>query len=171
MSDPSLPRPRVADAIFWGGLLAGILDISAACAFWAVRAGTAPQRIFQSVASGLLGREAFQGGWTTAGLGLLLHFFIATTAAAVFALASTRFPVLIRRAVLAGLAYGVAVYFFMSYVVLPLSAFNRASSFSLFLFLNGLVTHMLCVGLPIALATRFAARPPREGSSTAAFAS
>jgi hypothetical protein len=161
----------VADAIFWGGLAAGVLDISAACAFWGLRAGATPQRIFQSVASGLLGREAFQGGWTTAGLGLVLHFFIATTAAAVFALASTRLPFLIRKPVLSGLAYGVGVYLFMTYVVLPLSAFNRASSFNLFLFLNGLVTHMLCVGLPIALATRYSARPGGTGPSTAAFAS
>jgi hypothetical protein len=96
----------------------------------------------------------------TAGLGLFLHFFIATTAAAVYVLASLRIPALVRHAVPCGLAYGVAVYFFMTYVVLPLSAFpGGRGGFSWLLFLNGILVHALCVGLPIAWATRRAARP------------
>ena len=44
--------------------------------------------MLQAIASGLLGREAFSGGWWTASLGLGLHFLIATSAAALYALAS-----------------------------------------------------------------------------------
>jgi hypothetical protein len=50
--------------------------------------GTRPGsiRIRQSIASGLLGRHAFAGGWQTAALGVLLHFFIAFVIVLVFVL-------------------------------------------------------------------------------------
>jgi hypothetical protein len=51
-----------------------------------------------------------------------------------------------------GLAFGVAVYFFMREVVLPPSA-GRRGSFAW----GGMVGHAFCVGLPIALAARSAA--------------
>jgi hypothetical protein len=54
-----------------------------------------------------------------------------------------------------GLAFGVCVYLFMNYVVLPLSAFpGRSNAFSPSAFLHGVIGHALLVGLPIALLTR-----------------
>jgi len=61
--------------------------------------------------------------------------------------------VLKTRAVLFGLLYGTAVYFFMNYLVLPLSAVAHGQ-FHLGLFLNGVIGHALLVGLPIALCAR-----------------
>jgi uncharacterized membrane protein YagU involved in acid resistance len=113
-----------------------------------------PIQVLQYIASGALGKSAFQGGLATAALGAAFHFLIAWVAAAVFVLASGRFEMLKTRAVPAGLFYGAAVYFFMNYVVLPLSAV-AASTFQLGLFLNGVIGHALFVGLPISL---FAAR-------------
>jgi uncharacterized membrane protein YagU involved in acid resistance len=86
-------------------------------------------------------------------LGTLLHFFIAFVAAAVYVLASAWMPVLKSEAVLFGLLFGAAVYFFMNYLVLPLSAVAH-SPFSLGLFLNGVIGHAVFVGLPIALYAR-----------------
>lgn len=152
-------RPRAFETIVYGGLVVGVLDITDAIVFWWVRNGVSPTRILQSVASGLLGDAAREGGWATALLGLLLHFLIAFAVAAVYYGASQRLPQLVRRAVLSGLAYGVAVYFVMTYVVLPLSAFpQRASSFALAPFLNGIIGHALFVGLPVALIARRSAR-------------
>jgi len=74
-------------------------------------------------------------------------------AAAVFVLATRRSEILKTHAVLAGLLYGTAVYFFMNYLVLPLSAV-AASTFHLGLFLNGVIGHALFVGLPISLFAR-----------------
>jgi uncharacterized membrane protein YagU involved in acid resistance len=71
-------------------------------------------------------------------------------AAAVFVLASRRLETLKTHAVLAGLLYGAAVYFFMNYLVLPLSAV-AAGTFQLGLLLNGVIGHALFVGLPISL--------------------
>jgi len=49
-----------------------------------------------------------------------------------------------------GLAYGIAVYLFMKYVVLPLSAVTRLTPFDP----AAMIGHALLVGLPIALFAR-----------------
>jgi hypothetical protein len=144
---------RAVRAIGLAGLLAGTLDILAAFVVYGLR-GAKPLGILQSVASGLVGRTAaYGGGGKTAALGLALHFFIATSAAAVYYAASRRLDVLVKHAVFSGIAYGVAVWLFMNFVVIPLSAIGRWPT------INGLaavivVVHMVCVGLPIALVVR-----------------
>jgi len=139
-------------AIFWGGLVAGTLDaVDGVIAFGTQ--GLNPIQVLQYIASGALGKAAFQGGLATAALGAALHFSIAWVAAAVFVSAARRLEVLKTHAVLAGLLYGSAVYFFMNYFVLPLSAV-AASTFQLGLFLNGVIGHSLFVGLPISLFAR-----------------
>src|SRR6478736_427726 len=86
---PSNPTSSSAFlAIFWGGLACGVFDITQACVGYGIQNHLPPQRIFQSVASGLLGPKAFQGGAKTAALGLALHFFIAFSWAAGYYVAS-----------------------------------------------------------------------------------
>jgi hypothetical protein len=141
-----------AQAIFWGGLVAGILDaVDGVIAFGTQ--GLNPIQVLQYIASGALGKSAFQGGLATAALGAAIHFSIAWAAAAVFMLATRRLEILKTYAVPAGLLYGAAVYFFMNYLVLPLSAV-AARTFHLGLFLNGVIGHALFVGLPISLFAR-----------------
>ena len=152
----SFGRPRAFDAIVYGGLVAGVLDLLAASINAYLR-GTSPVRVWQYVASGLLGPASYSRGYRSVLLGVLCHFLIAFGAAAVFFFASLRFPILIRRAVIFGVFYGVVVYFFMSRVVVPLSA-ARTFPFSLQQLITGLVIHIVCVGLPIALLTRRAWR-------------
>jgi hypothetical protein len=130
-------------AILWGGLAAGTGDSILALVLYRVRL----TRIYQSVASGLLGQDAFSGGLGTAALGCALHFTIATAAAAAYVVASRGIPLLRQRAVPCGLAFGVAVYFFMKYLVVPLSAVVRLTPFDPL----AMVGHAFLVGLPIAL--------------------
>jgi uncharacterized membrane protein YagU involved in acid resistance len=141
-----------ARAILMAGLLAGALDITAAFLVYGLR-GASPVRILQSIASGLLGVAAFQGGVGTAALGALLHFFIAIVAAAVYYGASRKLGILARRPAISGLLYGVMVYVFMNHVVLPLSAVAKRP-FVPSMAAVMVVIHMLCVGLPIALVIR-----------------
>lgn len=139
-------RMEFVRAIMTGGLAAGMLDTFLAMGQFRV----GPVIVYQSVASGLLGKASYRGGLATAALGLLLHFFIATTASAVYVGASTRLPQLLKQPIPCGLAFGVAVYFFMRGIVLPLSA-ARPGPFAW----TGLVGHAVLVGLPIAfLASR-----------------
>ncbi len=153
-SSPSISAqmPNAVRTIAAAGLLAGVMDITAACVTaWALR-GISPVRVLQSVASGLLGAISFQGGAKTAALGLALHFLIATTAAAVFYAASRKLSFLMRQPVMSGIAYGIAVYLFMNLVVLPLSAAHpRYTTLGVIV---QLIVHMLCVGLPISLAVQ-----------------
>jgi uncharacterized membrane protein YagU involved in acid resistance len=152
------PAPKQAitnvQAIFWGGLIAGVLDAIDGVIAYGTQ-GLNPIQVLQYIASGALGKSAFQGGLTTAALGAVFHFSIAWVAAAVFVLASRRLEILKTHAVPAGLLYGAAVYFFMNYLVLPLSAVAPAT-FQLGLFLNGVIGHAVFVGFPISLFARSA---------------
>ncbi|HEU0054890.1 MAG TPA: hypothetical protein VFQ39_17010, partial [Longimicrobium sp.] len=143
-------------------LAVGVLDITDALVFFGLR-GAAPVRVLQSIAAGLLGREAFQGGVGTAALGLFLHFFIAFCIVVVFWLASRAIPALARQPFVYGPLYGVAVYLVMNQVVLPLSAVTPATGPKpLPVLINGVLIHILGVGLPAALAARAALRQSGE---------
>jgi uncharacterized membrane protein YagU involved in acid resistance len=149
----SLEKPKAYRAIFWGGLIAGTLDILAAFVNSGLR-GVSPTRVLQSIASGLLGADSFKGGFATAALGLVLHFFIATTATAVYYVASRKLKVLVDQAVVCGLAYGIPVYLMMNLIVLPLSAIPFKISHAPANVATGVLILMFCVGLPIALVVR-----------------
>jgi len=149
-----LKRSNAYAAILWGGGAVGVLDITYACVSAAIRAGIGPVRIFQSVASGLLGAAAFEGGAPTAALGLALHFLIAFTWAAVYLAVSRTLRFMVEMAVPAGLLYGIVVYMFMNFVVIPLSAAPFKIAYTPLKLAIDILGHMLLVGLPIALATR-----------------
>ena len=144
-------RLRSLRGILWGGLLAGVLDLTYALVMSAMR-GRSPIRLLHSIASGLLGTKASEGGLATAALGVVLHFVIAFGAATVFYLASRKIPFLLRYAAVSGVLFGIGVYCFMNLVVLPLSAFPYQTSFKLMT--PGLLAHMFLVGLPIVLSAR-----------------
>jgi hypothetical protein len=148
----SAQKPSAGLTIGWAGLTCGAMDITAALVVYGLVYGVRPIRLLQGIASGLLGARAFQGGIATVLLGLLCHFVIAFSAAAVYFAVSRVTPFLVDYAVTSGALYGVAVYFFMQQVV-ALSA-TRKNPFSVQLMLIGVVIHVFCVGLPIALMVR-----------------
>ena len=150
-------RPRPFDTILYGGLVVGILDGLFALTFYGLILGIKPLRIFQSVASGLLGKASYEGGVQTFLLGILLHFVVATCIAAVYYVASLKLPFLIHHAVVSGLIYGMLAYLGMNYIVIPLSAIGYRPS-SLRLFVPAFIGHAFLVGLPIALLARRSAK-------------
>jgi hypothetical protein len=145
-------KARAFLTIFSAGIAAALLDIMAAFVTWAPR-GVRPAQILRGIASGLLGPESFTDGWPTAALGAGLHFVIAFSAAAVLYGTSRKLTLMTRRPVASGIMYGIAVYLFMYWIVLPLSAYHR-SPFSLSATIIAIVTHIICVGLPISLIVR-----------------
>ncbi len=151
-----LPHPLLYVAA--GGFVGGMFDIVYACTFWAIRSNAPPQRIFQSVAAGLLGKASFEGGWPTAALGLALHFFIATSMSLTYYLVARQWPLLRDRAVLCGAAYGVLLYLVMTYVVVPLSRASSSGNPPTVWIVLSVLVHSLLIGLPIALYTRDALR-------------
>jgi hypothetical protein len=142
-------------AILVGGGIAATLDLTYAIVYSSFR-GVPAVRVMQSVASGLLGQSAYDGGAGTAVLGVCLHYLMAFLIAAIFYFASRRLSFMTKRAVISGLLYGICVYVVMNFVVLPLSAFPTPMTFTPVRVLINVVAHMVLFGLPIALATRAA---------------
>ncbi len=156
-SYPPVPTraAHVKAALARGAVVAGVLDLLDAFLFFG-RYGVSRVRILQSIAAGLLGRSAYDGGSAMAALGLLLHFFIAFCIVGVFFLLARAVPALLRRPYLAGPLYGLAAYFVMNGVVLPLSAAPPGSFPDGPVLVNGLLIHAFGVGLPAALFARAA---------------
>jgi hypothetical protein len=134
-------------------LASGILDATAASLQAGLTLKVTPQRVFQGVASGLLGPRALEGGAGTAVLGLALHFLIALIISTIYVLAAQRLSFLLDHPLVAGALYGIAVYLVMFYVVLPLS--RRAKRpFNVKFALTQLVIHIVIIGWSIALCAR-----------------
>ncbi|MGB7283176.1 MAG: hypothetical protein WBE13_13010 [Candidatus Acidiferrum sp.] len=137
-------------AIFVGGLIAGALDLTSAFISYGMG-------VPRAIAGGLLGRSAFHGGTGTYVLGILLQFFIACSAAAIYYAASRKLEFMTEHAVVCGMFYGIAVFLVMNLIVLPLSALHAMGPYRLEALIQGLLIHMVLIGLPISLSVaRFA---------------
>jgi hypothetical protein len=155
-------------ATVFGGAAAGLLDHMSALASL-VPNGVSATHIQQYVASGVIGpTAAFAGGWMTSVLGLGVHFSLTTLMAGTFVLAAGRFPILLRQPWCSGPAYGVLIYFVMSYVAVPLSAAPSWKPGQGWAMVGGLLAHCFYVGLPIAFIARaFLAAVPTTSQSYA----
>jgi len=153
--------------VLTGGVVAGAFDIVYACVFWAIKRAVSPHRILQRVASGWIGDTSMTGGWVTAVLGFLTHFFIAITMAVAYYVVARRISALWERPIRYGLAYGLLLYGIMNYVVVPLSRAGASSKDPLWVAMS-IVVHMFLIGLPIALYARRAVLSDLRSPVTAA---
>jgi hypothetical protein len=132
-------------------LIAGTLDILSAFVF-AGMSGMKPLAVLRFVASGPFGASAVPTpGW--AAIGLAVHFAIMACMASAWMLAASRIPALIRHPFPAGLAYGLLLWLFMYWIVMPLR-FGMPLPNTLWGIANALFSHCILVGIPIALVAR-----------------
>jgi len=136
-------------AIVAGGAIAGLLDILYAITFWHFN-GRSTLWVLQSVAMGWYGRASSQMGWTSGAVGLASHFAILLVAAALYGAAWRRVHWMRTHWVACGALFGVLVYLFMNYVVIPLSAAPFRTPLAISTLAQGFVSHAVLVGLPIA---------------------
>ena len=143
----SMHESKAVLAIFVGGLIAGALDLTSAFITygWGVP---------RAIAGGLLGPTALHGGAGTYVLGVLLHFFIACSAAAVYYAVSRVLGFMTEHAVVCGMFYGIAIFLVMNLVVLPLSALHAKGPYRLAGLIQGLLVHMILIGPPIGLSVK-----------------
>ncbi len=140
---------RLARAGLLTGLVDGLFSSVLSVAFY----HSTVTRLFQGVASTLLGPSAFDGGTSTAALGLLMHFGVAFGWSAVFlmvALRSRWVRQLIASpygVVQAAAVYGPLIWIVMSLVIIP-SLVHRAPTINIRWWIQ-LIGHMPFVGLPI----------------------
>ena len=156
-------RRSTLRTLLTGGLCVAAGDGFDALTYFGWIRGIAPRRIFQSVASGLLGPAAFDGGVLTFLLGIFLHVVVATCVFTTYWLVSRRWPLLLRRPVPCGLLFGLCAYVVMERVVLPLSAVPQRGGPTLPTLLNGVIGHAVLVGLPAALFAAHADARARAG--------
>jgi hypothetical protein len=144
-------KPALAIAV--GGVVAGALDLTQAMILFG-------KTIPLAIAGGLLGPRAFQGGAGIYILGVLLHFFIACSAAAIYFAVSRKLKFLTEYPVACGLCFGAAVELVMTLVVLPLSALHAMGPYTYRDLVSGFLVHMVVVGLPISFSMwLFASQP------------
>lgn len=149
------------------GLLTGITDGLFSTVLVTFFYGSTAARLWQGVASTLLGRGAFDGGTRTALIGLLMHFGVAFGWSAVFLFVVLR-AAWVRRllaspyGVVKGAAlYGPFVWLVMSLAIIPLLVHNApAISYRWWIQLIG---HFPFVGIPIVASLQQGTAPPARG--------
>jgi hypothetical protein len=138
------------NAIVLGGFIAGTVDIGAAAGI----SGRSPILILRVIAGGILGRTSLGGGTSAAVLGLLLQWGMSLIIAAIFVCAARYLEVLRRQWLAAGIAFGVPVWLVMNFVVVPLSAWHRMPTITLY----GVVANLLAMMLFGVIVSYFASR-------------
>lgn len=148
-----LYRPSHLKVLMESGLIIGAADGVAAITSAYLTRGATPDRVFQYVASGVLGRDAFSGGMLVVLLGVVLHFFIAFNFTAFFYFLANKHKWLLDYNLLYGGLYGIFIWLVMNFIVIPLSQIN-SSGFDLTQVIIGLLIHIFVIGIPIAWLTR-----------------
>jgi len=145
---------RLLKAAIYAGVIAGTIDIGAACAINMI----GPGPILRFIATGLLGAPLPHENWVYCA-GLALQWAMSIVIAAIFMVAAGKFPVLLRRWIASGIAYGTGVYFVMTFVVVPLSR-AKSGHVTLESFALNLAA-MILFGLIVAyIAQRMNQNPP-----------
>lgn len=133
-------------------MIAGTLDLTAAI-FLAGRAGMSALDVLQFVASGPLGDVALTH--PAYGLaGVAVHFGIMTVMVAAYMVLAARRRTLVEHPLLAGLGYGLLLWFVMYWLVLPTRWDNLPPPTNPTAIAGQLFCHLLLVGIPIALVAR-----------------
>ncbi len=129
-------------------LVAGTLDALAAIVIYQAD----PLKLFQFIACGVFGAEAFSGGVGMALWGVFFHYFIASAWTVIFFFMYPAVNILRKNPYVTGLLYGIFIWIVMNQIVIPMSKIPQAP-FNFKSALIGASILMLMVGLPISLLT------------------
>ena len=139
------------------GLIAGALDIAAACIHAYLARGTQPEQVLRYIASGVFGKDAANGNMMIV-WGLLFHFLIAISFTFFFFLLVRMVPALVKYPIPIAILYGIFVWLFMRYVVLNyISTIKIRPIVGEQAIINALIAAgilIVCIGLPNALLAR-----------------
>lgn len=140
------------------GLIAGTLDITAACIQAYLKTGTTPSQVLKYVASGAVDPKTFSNDTMLAAVGLLVHFVIAISFTFFFFFLAKQIPALVKYWLLVAVLYGVFVWGTMRFVILPyISRLNPKPIVGPEAIKNAIIAAaiiVVCVGIPIVLFAR-----------------
>ncbi len=130
-----IQQKSLALPIAVGGAIAGTLDLTAAFL-------SLGRNMPRGIAAGLIGHAAAQSGAFPWILGILLHYCIAFSAAAVYCLASRRLTFMRDHFIVSGAFFGIGLFLVMYLIVMPLCAFHFKGPYPLQMLIQGLLMHM-----------------------------
>jgi len=140
------------------GLIAGTLDITAACIHAYLKNNTPPINVLKGVASGAFDPKTFSNGTLLAVCGLLIHFFIAISFTFFFFFLAKQIPSLVKYPIPIGILYGVFVWATMRFIILPyISRLNPKPIVGKEAITNAAIAAgilVVCIGIPVALFAR-----------------
>lgn len=151
---PSLP------AAFWTVVLgsgAALLDLGLAASYFGAH-GVPAERVFQSIASWLMGPAAYRGGDATVIFGGLLYVAVLSGVIALYPRLARHLPVMRRRPLAVGAAYGALAYGLIFLLLVPYASAAHPASHPLQWHALCVLAYALLVGIPAAWRARDAAR-------------
>ena len=140
------------------GLVAGTLDITAACIQAYLKTGTIPSQVLKYVASGAVDPKTFSNDTMLAAVGLLVHFIIAISFTFFFFFLAKQIPALVKYPIPIGILYGVFVWGTMRFIILKyISRLNPKPIIGQEAIKNAIIAAaiiVVCVGIPVVLFAR-----------------
>ena len=136
------------------GLVAATVEMAFVLPIQALVVHNSPERVFQFIAMGAIGRAAFHGGWTTAAEGVFWHVLVSVAFATLYVLVARRWRFLLDRPLVTGTRLGVVAYVVMIFMVIPLSRIGFTMPEANVLTLISFAIHLFAFGVPIALVAR-----------------
>ncbi len=144
------PLRKLPQAILLTGLVAGTLDIIAACIQFYSKTGKGPGPVLRYIASGVFGKKAYAGGTPMAAWGLLFHYLIAFGLTIFFFWLYPRISWIGKNKILAGIFYGIFAWAITTQVIVRLSAIQAGPVVFPKIWLPILIL-IFCIGLPVSL--------------------
>ncbi len=143
-------RHSALKAIFAAWLVAATLDTTAATLNYLFTFGGRLTILYQFIASGVFGRNAFAGELLMAFLGLLFHYTIALIWTLIFYFVYPRVKPFHRNRLVTGVIYGLVVWTAMNLAVLPLSGVPH-TPFRPVQTTLAILYAVFCIGVPISM--------------------
>lgn len=136
------------------GLIVGTLDITAALLNYYIQTGKEPWPVLKFVASGVFGKtEAYTSGSVMYAWGLFFHYIIAMGFTFLYFILYRSIPALGKNRILSGIGYGLFVWAFMQFVIVPMSN-TPTLPFKWKGALIGAGILIICIGIPLAFLAR-----------------
>ena len=135
--------------IFKTVLIAGFLDIAAACTQAYLSKAVTPDIVLKYIASGVFGKTAFSGGFGYMLFGLIIHFFIVFSYTVIYFLVYPKLKLLHNSILLSSLFIALISWAITTRLIIPLSKID-SPTFNFTKATIALTILYFCIGLPIA---------------------
>jgi uncharacterized membrane protein YagU involved in acid resistance len=139
--------------IFTTTIIAGTLDILAACTNAYLSAKTTPDIVLKYIACGVFGNSAFAGGVGMMFFGLLFHFIIAFSCTFIFFWLYPKLPFLKQNMMFNAVLIGIIAWIVTNKIIIPLSQIP-SSPFNFYQALVAVFILIVCIGVPIAYSAK-----------------